>query len=126
MTAFPIIGAAALLVQVALYLAISLGAPLARLTLGGKYRTLPKEYRGAFLSSTAFQALFLIVLLLVSGLIPSDFNKGILKAIGALFALFLSFNAVKITACGHYLEKRTILPLTIIAAICYWVSVAWF
>lgn len=126
MITFPIVGAAALLIQVLLYLAISLGAPLARVTLGGKYRTLPKEYRGAFLSSTAFQALFLIVLLLVSGLIPSDFNRGLLKAVGALFALFLSFSAVKIAAGGHHLEKRTILPLTIVSALCYWVSVIGF
>lgn len=126
MIAFPIVGAAALFVQVALYLAVSLGAPIARITLGGKFRTLPKEFRGAFLSSTAFQALFLVVLLLVSGLIPSDFNGGILKAIGALFALFLTFNAVKIMAGGHHLEKLTILPLTAIAAVCYWVSVAAF
>jgi hypothetical protein len=121
---FALIGSFALGIQIILYLLLILGAPFAAITLEGKYRVLPKEFRGAFLASVFTQILILLTLLQTGAVINLPFPGIIVRILAVIFALFLTFNAIKIAAAGESLERKIIFPLTATSALSYFITIA--
>lgn len=126
MTIVTIIAAIAFAIQIVLYLAIACGAPIAYITLNGNYKVLPKEIRGAFLASVAAQLFALVILLETAFILPPVLPGIITRIIAVFFALFLSFSAFKMAFGPNPTEKKTILPLSLIAAIGYWATIVHF
>lgn len=126
MTIVTIIAAIAFAIQIVLYLAIACGAPIAYITLSGNYKVLPKEARGAFFASVLAQVFALLVLLESAFILPPVIPGIITRILAVFFALFLSFSGFKMAFGPNDLEKKTILPLTLITAIGYWVTIVTF
>lgn len=121
---FALIGSFALGIQIILYLLLILGVPFAAITLDGKYRVLPKEFRGAFLASVFTQILILLTLLQTGAVINLPFPGIIVRILAVIFALFLTFNAIKIFAAGQSPERKIIFPLTAITALSFFATIS--
>lgn len=120
---FALIGSIALGIQIFLYLLMVLGLPIASITLEGKYKVLPKEFRSAFLASLFTQIIILLTLLQSGSLIALPFPGIITRILAVLFALFLTFSGVKIAFAGPSTERKVIFPLTAIGAISFFATI---
>ena len=122
---FALIGSITLGIQILLYLLMVLGVPIASITLDGKYKVLPKEFRGAYLASIVTQILILLTLLQSGSILSLPFFPGIItRILAVLFALFLTFNAIKIFAAGQSPERKIIFPLTAITALSFFATIS--
>jgi|GEM_PF-865859 len=121
-----LVASIAFAIQIVLYFAIACGAPIAYITLSGNKRQIGKEARGAFFASVITQAIALVILLQSGFIIPQILPGIITRIIAVFFALFLSFSAFKIICGPNALEKKTILPLTLIAAAGFWYTITNF
>lgn len=120
---FALIGSIALGTQIILYLLLIMGAPIGAITLEGKYKVLPKEFRGAYLASILTQALILLTLLQSGAILSLPFPGIITRILAVLFTLFLTFSAIKIFAQGPSTERKIIFPLTLITAISFAITI---
>jgi hypothetical protein len=121
---FALIGSIALGIQILLYLLMVLGVPIASITLDDKYKILPKEFRGAYLASIVTQILILLTLLQSGSILSLPFPGIITRILAVLFALFLTFNAIKIFAAGQSPERKIIFPLTAITALSFFATIS--
>lgn len=121
---FALIGSIALGIQILLYLLMVLGLPIASITLDAKYKVLPKEFRGAYLASILTQALILLTLLQSGAILSLPFPGIITRILAVLFALFLTFNAIKIFAASPSPERKIIFPLTAITALSFFATIS--
>lgn len=111
-----ILGAVAFSVEILLYVLITCGLPLASLTLGGKYRVLPRDARGVFLYSLFIQGLALVVLFMASGFLSSPVPIPLIKCASGFFALYLLFSSLKSFFSESLGERAVIFPLSLLAS----------
>ena len=119
-----IIGACAFSIVIILSFLIILGLPLGELTMGGRYKVFPKELRIVLVSQLLLQVFFVIVILQMGGYLPLWFSHKTTRIILIVMAVYLSLNVLMNLASKSRKERLIMTPLSLIAAVCFWITVA--
>lgn len=119
-----LIGACAFSVVIILSLLIILGLPLGELTMGGQYKVFPKKLRIVLVSQLLLQVFFVIVILQMGGYLPLWFSHKTTRIILIVMAVYLSLNVLMNLASKSRKERLIMTPLSLIAAVCFWITVA--
>lgn len=119
-----IIGACAFSIVIILSLLIILGLPLGELTMGGQYKVFPKKLRIVLVSQLLLQVFFVIVILQMGGYLPLWFSHKTTRIILIVMAVYLSLNVLMNLASKSRKERLIMTPLSLIAAVCFWITVA--
>ena len=118
------IGACAFSVVIILSFLIILGLPLGELTMGGQYKVFPKKLRIVLVSQLLLQVFFVIVILQMGGYLPLWFSHKTTRIILIVMAVYLSLNVLMNLASKSRKERLIMTPLSLIAAVCFWITVA--
>ena len=119
-----LIGACAFSVVIILSFLIILGLPLGELTMGGRYKVFPKKLRIVLVSQLLLQVFFVIVILQMGGYLPLWFSFKTTRIILIVMAVYLSLNVLMNLASKSRKERLIMTPLSLIAAVCFWITVA--
>lgn len=117
-----IIGAIAFSVVIILSVLIICGLPLGELTMGGQYKIFPKKLRLVLVTQLVLQIFFVIIILQMGGFISLWFSEKVTQIIGIVMAVYLSLNTVMNFVSKSKKEKYIMTPLSLIAAICFWIT----
>lgn len=118
-----VIGACTFFVIIILSILIICGLPLGELTMGGSYRVFPKELRLLLITQLVLQIFFMVIILQTGGFLGLFFSHKVTKVIGIIMAVYLSLNVVVNSISKSKKEKYIITPLSLISAICFWITV---
>ena len=119
---FIIIGAALFTIVTVMTLLVACGLPLGEFTMGGQHKILPKKFRIMAISSLGVQVFAIIIILQTGGYIPLWFSANITKYICLFFAAYLSLNTIMNLSSKSKKERYAMTPLSLIAAVCFWIS----
>ena len=103
-------------------LLVILGMPLGEYTLRGRYKVLPAKLRVASGVSFFIQILAMTIVLQVGGIIATGIPFNIARGLCFFFAVYLSTNVVMNFLSPSKKEKYIMTPLSIIVAICFWIT----
>ncbi|WP_217640057.1 hypothetical protein [Fontibacillus panacisegetis] len=117
-----LLGASLFGIVAVLTLLIGLGFPLGEFSIGGKYKVVPPKLRILCWVSLAIQLFAIIVILQAGKIIPLWFSIKTTKYIIIFFAIYLSLNTIMNFLSTSKKEKLYATPLSIIAAICFWIT----
>ncbi|MGP1473916.1 MAG: hypothetical protein ACTTJ1_00765 [Treponema sp.] len=120
---FSILGAALFGLIATMTVLVACGLPLGEFTMGGQHKILPKKLRVAAVISVAIQIFAMIIILQAGGFIPLWFSFKITKYICFFFAAYLSLNTIMNMISKSRKEKYVMTPLSLIAGICFWITV---
>ena len=98
------------------------GVPLGELTMGGQYKVFPKKLRILLFTQLVLQVFFVIVILQMGEFIPLWFSVKATKIIGIIMAVYLSLNTIMNFISKSKKEKYIMTPLSLISAVCFWVT----
>lgn len=119
---FAILGATLFLFVVVISILVALGLPLGEFTMGGQHKVLPKKYRIMAIVSVVIQLFAIVIILQAGGFITLFFSPMITKYICFFFAIYLSLNTIMNLLSKSKKEKYVMTPLSLITAICFWVT----
>ena len=102
---------------------VACGLPLGEFTMGGKHRILPKKFRVAAVISVAIQIFAMIIILQAGGFISLWLPFQVTKYICFFFAAYLSLNTIMNMISKSRKEKYVMTPFSLIAGICFWITV---
>lgn len=119
---FAVIGAIVFSVVIILSILIICGLPLGEFTMGGQYKVFPKKLRLVLITQLIVQIFFIVVILQMGGFIPLWFSKKITKIIGIVMAVYLSVNTIMNFISKSKKEKYVMTPLSLVSAICFWIT----
>ena len=102
---------------------VACGLPLGEFTMGGQHKILPKKLRVAAVISVAIQIFAMIIILQAGGFIPLWLSFKVTKYICFFFAAYLSLNTIMNMISKSRKEKYVMTPLSLIAGICFWITV---
>ena len=119
---FSILGAVLFGVIAIMTVLVACGFPLGEFTMGGQHKILPKKFRVMAVISVAIQIFAMIIILQAGGLLPLWFSFKITKYICFFFAAYLSLNTIMNMISKSKKEKYVMTPLSLIAAICFWIT----
>ena len=119
---FIIIGAALFTIVTVMTLLVACGLPLGEFTMGGQHKILPKKFRIMAISSLGVQVFAIIIILQTGGYIPLWFSANTTKYICLFFAAYLSLNTIMNLSSKSKKERYAMTPLSLIAAVCFWIS----
>ena len=117
-----ILGAVIFGVIAAMTVLVACGLPLGEFTMGGQHKILPKKFRLAAVISIAIQIFAMIIILQAGGLLPLWLPFKVTKYICFFFAAYLSLNTIMNMISKSKKEKYVMTPLSIIVAICFWIT----
>ena len=106
-----------------LYILIALGYPLGEFAMGGKFKTVPSSMRFMYVISIIIQWFGIMILLQTAGMMPLIFSYAITRGICIFFAVYLTLNVVMNLISRSKKERYLMTPLSIVIAICYWMTV---
>lgn len=118
----PIIGACAFSIVIVLSVLIICGLPLGELTMGGQYKVFPKKLRIVLVTQLILQVFFVLIILQMGGWVSLWFSAKVTKIIGIVMAVYLSLNTVMNFISKSKKEKCIMTPLSLITAICFWIT----
>lgn len=121
-----VIGVCTFFVIIILSILIICGLPLGELTMGGSYRVFPKELRLLLITQLVLQIFFMVIILQTGGFLGLFFSHKVTKVIGIIMAVYLSLNVVVNSISKSKKERYIITPLSLISAICFWITVLKF
>lgn len=98
------------------------GFPLGELTMGGQFKIFPKKLRAMLVVQFIFQIFFLIIILQAGGLIPLWFSYKATRTVCIVMAAYLSLNVVINLISKSRKEKYIMTPLSLLLAICFWIT----
>ncbi len=98
------------------------GLPLGEFTMGGQHKVLPKQFRIMAIISVFIQLFAVLIVLQAGGFIPFWFSFRVTKYICLFYAAFLTLNTFLNFISKSKKEKYVMTPLSLIAAICFWVT----
>ena len=101
---------------------VACGLPLGEFTMGGQHKILPKKLRVAAVISVAIQIFAMIIILQAGGFISLWLSFKITKYICFFFAVYLFLNTIMNMISKSRKEKYVMTPLSLIAAICFWIT----
>jgi len=119
---FAVVGAVLFLGIAVMTALVAAGLPLGEFTMGGQHKVLPKNMRIAAAVSVPIQLFAMVVILQAGGFIPLLFSSQITKYIIFFFAAYLSLNTIMNLSSMSKKERFVMTPLSLIAAICYWIT----
>ena len=90
--------------------------------MGGQHKILPKKFRLAAVISVAIQIFAMIIILQAGGLLPLWLSFKFTKYICFFFAAYLSLNTIMNMISKSKKEKYVMTPISLIAAICFWIT----
>lgn len=117
-----IIGALSFLIIAVLTILAACGLPLGEFTMGGQHRVLPGFLRRMAVISFVIQVFAGILILQAGGFIPLCLSVTVTKYICFFFAAYLSFNTIMNLISKSKKEKYAMTPLSLIAALCFWMT----
>lgn len=120
---YSIIGAILFSILVIMTVLVACGLPLGEFTMGGQHKVLPKKLRIMAIFSVFVQLFALIIVLQGGGHLGLWFSPAITKDICIFFAIYLSLNTVMNFLSKSKKERYVMTPLSLIAAICFWITV---
>ena len=98
------------------------GLPLGELTMGGQYKIFPKKLRLVLVIQLLLQIFFVIIILQLGGVVSLWFTARTTKIIGTVMAVYLSLNSVMNFISKSKKEKYIMTPLSLISAVCLWIT----
>ena len=119
---FSIIGAVLFGVIATMTILVACGLPLGEFTMGGQHKILPKKFRVAAVISFFIQIFAMLIILQAGGFIPLCFSPIVTKYICFFFAAYLSLNTIMNMISKSKKEKYVMTPISLIAAICFWIT----
>ncbi|HKM34218.1 MAG TPA: hypothetical protein VJY54_05695 [Lachnospiraceae bacterium] len=119
---FAIIGAILILAVVVMTIMVACGLPLGEFTMGGQSKVLPKKLRLMAILFILIQVFAMFIILQAGEFLPLLFSAEATKYICIGFAAYLSLNTVMNFLSKSKKEKYVITPLSLCAAICFWVT----
>lgn len=117
-----ILGAVLFMIIAVMTLLVACGAPLGEFTMGGQHKILPKTFRVMAVISLVIQLFAIIMILQAGGFFGLWFSVKTTKYIGIFLAVYLSFNTVINFVSKSKKEKYVMTPLSLIAAVCFWIT----
>ena len=119
---FSILGAVLFGVIAIMTVLVACGFPLGEFTMGGQHKILPKKFRVMAVISVAIQIFAMIIILQAGGFIPLWLPFKVTKYICFFFAAYLSLNTIMNMISKSKKEKYVMTPISLIAAICFWIT----
>ena len=119
---FSILGAVLFGVIATMTVLVACGLPLGKFTMGGQHKILPKKLRVVAIISVAIQIFAMIIILQAGGFISLWLSFKVTKYICFFFAAYLSLNTVMNMISKSRKEKYVMTPISLIAAICFWIT----
>ena len=120
---FSILGAVIFGVIATMTILVACGFPLGEFTMGGQHKILPSKFRVMAVISVAIQIFAMIIILQAGGFIPLCLSFKLTKYICFFFAAYLSLNTIMNMISKSRKEKYVMTPLSLIAGICFWITV---
>lgn len=117
-----IFGAILFIIVAVMSILVILGLPLGEFTMGGRYKVLPKQLRFVAIICFFIQIFAIIIILQMGGFLTLWFSQKVTKYICIFFAVYLSINTIMNFLSNSKKEKYFMTPLSILAAICFWVT----
>ena len=117
-----ILGAILFGIVAILTMLIGLGLPLGEFSMGGKYKVIPSKLRILCWISLVIQLFAIIVILQAGNIVPLWFSIKTTKYIVLFFAIYLSLNTIMNLLSTSKKEKYCATPLSVLAAICFWIT----
>ena len=117
-----IIGASSFSIVIILSILIICGLPLGELTMGGQYKVFPKKLRIILVMQLVLQIFFVLIILQMGKFIPLWFSYNTTKIIGIVMAVYLSINTIMNLISKSKKEKYVMMPLSLVSAICFWIT----
>lgn len=117
-----IIGAGLCLIVIILSVLLICGLPLGELTMGGQYKVYPGKLRIVLVVQLILQVFFAITILQAGGFMPLWFSYKSTKIVCIVMAVYLSLNVVLNFISKSKKEKYVITPLSLMTAICFWIT----
>ncbi len=117
-----IIGAITFGLAALLYILIALGLPLGEFAFGGKYKIVPPKQRVACAFSVLIQLFAIMIILQTGEVLPNLFSMKVTRSICYFFAIYLSLNSILNAFSRSKKERYTATPLSVITAICFWIT----
>ena len=119
---YSIIGAILFLILAVMTTLVACGLPLGEFTMGGQHKILPKKLRVMAGISVVIQLFAMIIVLQAGGKIGLLFPYKIIEYICFFFAIYLSLNTIMNFLSKSKKERYVMTPLSLIAAICFWIT----
>jgi cytochrome c biogenesis factor len=119
---FSILGAIIFLLISIFTLLVACGLPLGEFTMGGQNIILPKQFRIMAFLSLIVQIFAIIIILQCGSYISFWFSPKTTKYICIFYAAYLSLNSVMNFLSNSKKEKYVMTPLSLLAAICFWIT----
>jgi hypothetical protein len=119
---FAITGAIIFSAIAVLTVLVAMGFPLGEFTMGGQYNVLPKKFRIMAAVSLLIQIFAVIIILQAGGVVPLFFSARVTRNICFFFAAYLSLNTLMNLSSRSKKEKYAMTPLSLTAAICYFIT----
>lgn len=119
---YSIIGAILFSILAIMTILVACGLPLGEFTMGGQHKVLPKKLRIMAVISVVIQLFALIIVLQAGGHLGIWFSARITKYICIFFAVYLSLNTIMNFLSKSKKERYVMTPLSLIAAICFWIT----
>lgn len=117
-----IIGAGVFSIIIVLSILIICGMPLGELTMGGQYKVFPGKLRIVLVVQLLIQVFFVMIILQAGGHIPLWFSYKATKFICIVMAIYLSINVIMNFISKSKKEKCIMTPLSLLSAICFWIT----
>ena len=121
-----VIGACTFSVIIILSILIICGLPLGELTMGGRFSVFPKKLRLLLIVQLVLQIFFMVIILQTGGFLGLFFSHKVTKLVGIIMAAYLSLNVIVNAISNSKKEKYIITPLSLVSAICFWITVLKF
>ena len=119
---FSILGAVLFGIIATMTVLVACGLPLGEFTMGGQHKILPKKLRVAAVISLVIQIFAMIIILQAGGFISLWLPFAVTKYICFFFAVYLSLNTIMNMVSKSKKEKYVMTPISLIAAICFWIT----
>ena len=121
-----VIGVCTFSVIIILSILIICGLPLGELTMGGRFSVFPKKLRLLLIVKLVLQIFFMVIILQTGGFLGLFFSHKVTKLVGIIMAAYLSLNVIVNAISNSKKEKYIITPLSLVSAICFWITVLKF
>jgi hypothetical protein len=121
-TVISIIGSFLFSLILVLYVLLALGLPYGEFAMGGKHKILPPRERIMSIISVLIQLFAILILLHGGTIIDLGFSDKAAKVLCYVFAGYLSFNVIINLLSKSRKERLLMTPLSLIIALCFWVT----
>lgn len=101
---------------------VACGLPFGEFTMGGQHKILSNIFRIMAMVSFVIQLFAIMIILQAGGFIELWFSHNTIKYICFSFAVYLSLNTIMNLFSKSKKEKYIMTPLSLLTAICFWMT----